>query len=75
MSQQGKELPEGKPINYGPQANRPHSMRRSFHEPGFSQFVVLVTSVHKVEADGVEVFYRAAGDPRTQKADSIALHF
>jgi len=43
--------------------------------PVFSQFVVLVTSVHKVEADGVEVFYRAAGDPRTQKADSIALHF
>jgi pimeloyl-ACP methyl ester carboxylesterase len=28
-----------------------------------SQFVVPVTSVHKVEADGVEVFYRAAGDP------------
>jgi len=29
-----------------------------------SQFNVPVTSVHKVEADGVEVFYRAAGDPR-----------
>lgn len=28
-----------------------------------SQFTVPVTSVHKVEADGVEVFYRAAGDP------------
>ncbi len=28
-----------------------------------SQFVVPVTSVHKVEADGVEVFYRAAGNP------------
>ena len=27
-----------------------------------SQFNVPVTSVHKVEADGVEVFYRAAGD-------------
>ena len=31
--------------------------------PVFSQFVVPLTSVHKVEADGVEVFYRAAGDP------------
>jgi pimeloyl-ACP methyl ester carboxylesterase len=28
-----------------------------------SQFDVPVTSVHKVEADGVEVFYRAAGNP------------
>jgi pimeloyl-ACP methyl ester carboxylesterase len=28
-----------------------------------SQFAVPVTSVHKVEADGVKVFYRAAGDP------------
>ena len=32
--------------------------------PVLSQFAVPVTSVHKVEADGVEVFYRAAGDPR-----------
>jgi len=32
--------------------------------PVLSHFVVPVTSVHKVEADGVEVFYRAAGDPR-----------
>jgi pimeloyl-ACP methyl ester carboxylesterase len=31
--------------------------------PVLSQFVVPVTSVHKVKADGVEVFYRAAGDP------------
>jgi pimeloyl-ACP methyl ester carboxylesterase len=31
--------------------------------PILSPFVVPVTSVHKVEADGVEVFYRAAGDP------------
>ena len=31
--------------------------------PVLSRFVVPVTSVHKVEADGVEVFYRAAGDP------------
>jgi len=28
-----------------------------------SQFAVPVTSVHKVAADGVDVFYRAAGDP------------
>ena len=31
--------------------------------PVLSQFAVPVTSVHKIEADGVEVFYRAAGDP------------
>jgi pimeloyl-ACP methyl ester carboxylesterase len=31
--------------------------------PVVSQLVVPVTSVHKVKADGVEVFYRAAGDP------------
>jgi len=31
--------------------------------PVLSQFSVPLTSVHKVEADGVEVFYRAAGDP------------
>jgi len=31
--------------------------------PVLSQFVVPVTSVHMVKADGVEVFYRAAGDP------------
>src|SRR5580692_10532892 len=31
--------------------------------PVLSQSVVPVTSVHKVEADGVEVFYRAAGEP------------
>jgi pimeloyl-ACP methyl ester carboxylesterase len=30
--------------------------------PVLSQFTVPVTSVHKIEADGVEVFYRAAGD-------------
>jgi pimeloyl-ACP methyl ester carboxylesterase len=28
-----------------------------------SKFAVPVTSVHRVEADGVDVFYRAAGDP------------
>ena len=31
--------------------------------PVLSQFSVPLTSVQKVEADGVEVFYRAAGDP------------
>ena len=31
--------------------------------PVLSNFVAPVTSVHKVEADGVEVFYRAAGNP------------
>jgi pimeloyl-ACP methyl ester carboxylesterase len=31
--------------------------------PVLSQSAIPVTSVHKVEADGVEVFYRAAGDP------------
>jgi pimeloyl-ACP methyl ester carboxylesterase len=32
--------------------------------PVLSPSAVPVTSVHKVEADGVEVFYRAAGDPK-----------
>jgi pimeloyl-ACP methyl ester carboxylesterase len=31
--------------------------------PILSQLAIPVTSIHKVEADGVEVFYRAAGDP------------
>jgi len=31
--------------------------------PVLSPSAVPVTSVHKVEADGVDVFYRAAGDP------------
>jgi pimeloyl-ACP methyl ester carboxylesterase len=31
--------------------------------PVLSQSAVPVTSVHQVEADGVNVFYRAAGDP------------
>ena len=31
--------------------------------PVLSQVTVPVTSVHQIEADGVEVFYRAAGDP------------
>ena len=30
---------------------------------GSSELSVPVTSIHKVEADGVRVFYRAAGDP------------
>src|SRR5271170_5915612 len=33
--------------------------------PVLSQFAVPETSVHKIEADGVDVFYRAAGDPST----------
>ena len=32
---------------------------------GSSDFSVPVTSIHKVEADGVRVFYRAAGDPNS----------
>ena len=32
--------------------------------PVLSQSSVPVTSVHKVKADGVDVFYRAAGDPK-----------
>jgi pimeloyl-ACP methyl ester carboxylesterase len=39
--------------------------------PVLSQFTVPVTSIHKVEADGVEVFYRAAGDP---SAPVLLLH-
>jgi pimeloyl-ACP methyl ester carboxylesterase len=62
-SQADEELPEGESMNYDPQPDRPHSVRRSFMSPVLSQFVVPVTSVHKVEADGVKVFYRAAGDP------------
>src|SRR5580692_5464545 len=31
--------------------------------PGSSEFSVPVTSIHHVEADGVRVFYRAAGEP------------
>jgi pimeloyl-ACP methyl ester carboxylesterase len=31
--------------------------------PVLTQFAIPVTSVHKVEADGVNVFYRTAGDP------------
>src|SRR6201993_1118706 len=50
-------------MSCGPQPDRPHSVRRSFMSPVLSQFVVPVTSVHKVEADGIEVFYRAAGNP------------
>jgi pimeloyl-ACP methyl ester carboxylesterase len=31
--------------------------------PVLSQMAIPVTSVHKIQADGVNVFYRAAGDP------------
>src|SRR5271166_2132535 len=37
-----------------------------------SQVAMPVTSVHKVEADGVNVFYRAAGDPSA--AAVLLLH-
>src|SRR5689334_17274742 len=30
-----------------------------------SELSELVTSIHKVEADGVRVFYRAAGNPKS----------
>src|SRR5271166_6803796 len=39
------------------------SQARSTHPAKSPEFSVPVTSVHKVEADGVRVFYRAAGDP------------
>src|SRR5258708_35952122 len=32
---------------------------------GSSELSELVTSIHKLEADGVRVFYRAAGDPNS----------
>ncbi len=35
-----------------------------FNRSAESQFVIPTTSTHKVEADGVRVFYRAAGDLR-----------
>jgi pimeloyl-ACP methyl ester carboxylesterase len=44
-------------------SSTPNRVRRSFMSTVLSQFAIPVTSVHKVEADGVEVFYRAAGDP------------
>ncbi|MGA7706612.1 MAG: alpha/beta hydrolase [Acidobacteriaceae bacterium] len=38
-------------------------MMQVLSRPTESQSAVPVTSLHKVAADGVEVFYRAAGDP------------
>lgn len=37
--------------------------RESFSDSSNSQFDVPLTSVRKIEADGVQVFYRSAGDP------------
>jgi pimeloyl-ACP methyl ester carboxylesterase len=54
-------LAENLPANRA-EAIEPQKVRSSFMSPALSQFTVPVTSVHKVEADGVEVFYRAAGD-------------
>jgi hypothetical protein len=44
-----------------------------------SEFSVPVTSVHRIKADGVHVFYRAAGDPNSGSAvvtwvPNIILH-
>src|SRR5271154_1834111 len=46
-----------------PKSKHPHRVRRSFMSSVLSQVAVPLTSVHKVEADGIQVFYRAAGDP------------
>jgi pimeloyl-ACP methyl ester carboxylesterase len=42
------------------QASSPQTAKK-----GSSDLSVPVTSIHKVEADGVRVFYRAAGDPNS----------
>jgi pimeloyl-ACP methyl ester carboxylesterase len=39
------------------------SSREAVSDPAGAQFEVPLTSVRRVEADGVQVFYRAAGDP------------
>ena len=49
-----------------PMTNRRASEAESsqvFSRSAESQFVIPTTSIHKVEADGVRVFYRTAGDP------------
>ena len=40
--------------------------------PVLSQSSIPVTSIHKVEADGVKVFYREAGTPGAPKL--VLLH-
>jgi len=50
-----------------PMTNRRASEAESsqvFSRSAESQIVIPTMSIHKVEADGVRVFYRAAGDPR-----------
>jgi pimeloyl-ACP methyl ester carboxylesterase len=48
------------------QARSSQASRRSDSKtPQSSGYLMPVTSVHKVEADGVLVFYRAAGDPNS----------
>jgi pimeloyl-ACP methyl ester carboxylesterase len=37
--------------------------REAFSDPSSSQFDVPLTFVRKIEADGIQVFYRSAGDP------------
>ena len=41
------------------------SQARSVPTQPSSEYSEPVTSIHKVEADGVRVFYRAAGDPNS----------
>jgi pimeloyl-ACP methyl ester carboxylesterase len=45
---------------HGAAAQDQHEMRSA---AAMAEFVVPFTSIHKVEADGVRVFYRSAGDP------------
>src|SRR5271170_6154418 len=39
------------------------STQTAKHAASGSEFAIPLTTVHKVEADGVQVFYRAAGEP------------
>ena len=41
----------------------PARNREPFSDPTSSQFDIPLTSVCKIEADGIQVFYRSAGDP------------
>lgn len=41
-------------------------------QTGSGEFSVPVTSIHRVEADGIRIFYRAAGDPNSPVA--LLLH-
>src|SRR5271168_5620895 len=39
------------------------SAQTALSRPAGAQFAMPLTSIRKIEADGVQVFYRAAGDP------------